>query len=138
MLSAAISLLSTALSGVQASGEPSILGTWLTDDHKALVSVNRCGEWWCGRISKVLDNRPGVPKTDVNNPEPSLRGRPIMGLLVLTEFRREGRRWTGGRAYDPKTGSSYRSKLELNADGSLKVTGCILFFCQSKRWTRVP
>jgi phosphoenolpyruvate carboxylase len=31
---------------------------------------------------------------------------------------------------------TYRSMLRLNADGSLKVSGCIAFFCQSQRWTR--
>ena len=45
--------------------------------------------------------------------------------------------WEGGRAYDPKSGSSYKSSLRLNADGSLRVTGCVLFVCRSKRWTRV-
>ena len=44
----------------------------------------------------------------------------------------------GGRAYDPKSGQSYRSSLKLEPDGSLKLTGCVLFICESRRWTRVP
>ena len=27
-------------------------------------------------------------------------------------------------------------RLQLNADGSLKVTGCVLVICDSRRWTR--
>jgi uncharacterized protein (DUF2147 family) len=47
------------------------------------------------------------------------------------------RRWEGGRIYDPNNGKSYNSYLALNADGSLKVAGCISFICRSQRWTRI-
>lgn len=116
----------------------SVEGRWLTDDRKAIVTITRCGELVCGKISKVLDTAPGVPRTDVNNPAASLRNRPITGMPVLTGFKHQGRTWTGGRAYDPQTGNSYRSRLKINSDGSLKVTGCVLFICQSKRWIRQP
>lgn len=118
--------------------EPSIEGRWLTDDRSAVVTIAHCGELFCGSITKVLNTAPNVPRTDIRNPEAGLRTRPILGLPVLTGFRREGRRWTGGRAYDPKSGNSYRSVLELSGEGSLKVTGCVLLFCQSKLWTRQP
>lgn len=116
----------------------SIDGQWLTDDGKAVVIIAPCGDARCGRIARVLDNRPGVPKTDINNPDPRLRNRAITGLPILSGFKRRDGKWIDGQAYDPKTGSSYRSRLELNGDGSLKVTGCVLFICQSKRWTRQP
>jgi vitamin B12 transporter len=41
-----------------------------------------------------------------------------------------------GRAYDPKTGKSYKAKLRPNPDGTLTVTGCVLFICQSQTWRR--
>ncbi len=132
---AALLLVAGRFSAAEAFNS-SIEGRWLTDDGKAVVTIGHCGETLCGNISKVLDTAPGVPRTDVNNPEARSRGRPILGLPVLTGFRLNGRRWTGGHAYDPKTGNSYRSVIELNGDGSLKVTGCVLFFCESKRWLR--
>jgi uncharacterized protein (DUF2147 family) len=58
--------------------------------------------------------------------------------VILTGFMNDRGKWVGGRAYDPKTGNSYRSRLELNTDYSLRVTGCVLLFCQSKRWKRIP
>lgn len=114
-----------------------IFGRWLTDDGKGIVTVAQCGDTVCGRIIQVLDREPGVPAVDVNNPDPSLRKRAILGLPVLAGFRRDAGQWSG-RAYDPKSGRSYRSQLALNPDGSLKVTGCVLFICRSKRWRRVP
>ena len=115
---------------------PSIQGLWRTDDGKGLVRVAPCGRELCGTIVRVLDRGPSVLTHDSNNPDPRLRGRPIQGLPILTGFQRSGRIWKGGRAYDPKTGRSYRSTLQLDPDGSLKVTGCVLFVCQSRRWTR--
>jgi uncharacterized protein (DUF2147 family) len=111
--------------------------SWLTDDRKGVVEIAPCGERLCGRIARVLDKGPGVPRTDVNNPDPRLRSRPLIGLVTLSGFARRGDEWEG-RAYDPKSGKSYRSTLRVQPDGSLKVTGCVLFICESRRWTRVP
>jgi uncharacterized protein (DUF2147 family) len=119
-----------------AAAEPSVEGRWLTDDGKGVVQIAPCGQRLCGRIVRVLDTGPNVPRTDVNNPDPGRRGRPLVGLQVLSGFRGGPVRWDGGQAYDPKSGSSYKSSLRLNADGSLRVTGCVLFVCRSKRWTR--
>ena len=115
---------------------PSIQGLWRTDDGKGIVRIAPCGAALCGTIVRVLDRGPDVLTRDSKNPDPRLRGRPIQGLPILTGFRRSGSIWKGGRAYDPKTGRSYRSTLQLNRDGSLKVTGCVLFVCQSRRWVR--
>jgi uncharacterized protein (DUF2147 family) len=114
-----------------------IEGSWLTDDHKGVVRISACGDKLCGRIAQVLDRAPGVPRADVNNPDARLRARPLVGLLTLWGFHRAGAAWQGGRAYDPKSGRSYRSTLALEANGSLKVTGCVLFICQARHWTRV-
>lgn len=113
-----------------------IEGLWLTDDRKGVVRIGPCGRQMCGWIARVLDRRPGVPTRDVRNPDPRLRGRPILGLATLTGFSGAGGEWSGGRAYDPKSGRSYRASLSLNADGSLNVTGCVAFICRTKHWTR--
>ncbi len=115
---------------------PGIEGLWLNDDHKGLVMIAPCGNKLCGTIARVLDNDPKAPKTDINNPDPALRKRPFLGLPVLTGFEGAGGSWKNGRAYDPESGKSYKSFLELQPDGSLKVSGCVLFICESRRWTR--
>jgi len=112
------------------------VGLWRTDDGKALIRIAPCGDRLCGRIAQILDSGAAVPRTDINNPDPRLRDRPLVGLLTLWGFTRHGEAWDGGRAYDPKSGKSYRSSLQLERDGSLAVAGCVLFVCQSRRWTR--
>jgi uncharacterized protein (DUF2147 family) len=122
----------------QAASPARIEGRWLTEDRKASVVISRCGDMICGAISQVLDKGSNVPTTDISNPDPSLRSRPIIGLTILSGFHPKGNGWRGGHAYDPKTGHSYRSTLALDGNDRLVVTGCILFFCQSKVWQRLP
>ncbi|HEV2817145.1 MAG TPA: DUF2147 domain-containing protein [Allosphingosinicella sp.] len=124
------------LSSVAAGAAAPIEGLWLTEDGKGVVRIGPCGRQLCGWIARVLDRGPGVPTRDVRNPDPRLRARPILGLPILSGFTASGARWTGGHAYDPKSGRSYRTTLSLNRDGSLAVTGCVTFICQTKRWTR--
>jgi uncharacterized protein (DUF2147 family) len=109
-------------------------GLWLTDDHKGVVRIGACGGRTCGWMARVLARGPNVPTHDVNNPNPGLRGRAIIGMPILTGFAADG---SGGSAYDPRSGRSYRTTMSLNGDGSLTVTGCVvLFLCRSVRWTR--
>lgn len=108
-------------------------GRWLTDDRSAIVTVRTCGEKLCGRIEKVLD--PKAPENDINNPDPDRRSKPLVGTPIFWSFVRSGSGWTDGRAYDPKSGNIYRSKLKVLESGKLEVTGCVLFVCRSRYWT---
>lgn len=132
---ALLPLLALASAAPAVAG-PSIEGLWLNDDRKGLVMIAPCGPSLCGTIARVLDTDPKAPKTDIHNADPALRKRPILGLPVLTGFQGSGGSWKNGRAYDPESGKSYKAYLELQPDGSLKVTGCVLFICESRRWTR--
>lgn len=123
---------------ILAASPAPISGDWINQDRSALVRIAPCGAQLCGSVVRILARGPKVPRTDVNNSDPRLRSRPLVGLRVLSGFTRSGSRWEGGRAYDPKTGSSYRSNLEFNPNGTLKVTGCVLFICRSQTWTRAP
>jgi len=111
-----------------------IAGRYLTGDGAGVVEVARCGDKVCGRLVRILKVRPGAPTTDVNNSDPALRSRPILGMPILSGFADAGSDWRG-RIYDPRNGKSYKSIVSKNADGSLKVQGCIAIFCQTQVWT---
>jgi uncharacterized protein (DUF2147 family) len=127
-------LLSVVATSARAA--PDVTGNWVTEEKTGLVSIRACGRSLCGTIGRVLVSRPGVPTTDVKNPDPALRSRPLLGLRILSGFAPAADGWENGRIYDPKSGKSYRSHLKVNPDGSLKVSGCIAFICKSQRWTR--
>ncbi|WP_233150873.1 DUF2147 domain-containing protein [Sphingomonas mollis] len=111
-----------------------IAGRWLTEEASAIVTIAPCGAATCGRITKLIKGPPSGPPLDRNNPDARLRDRPIEGLVILTEFKDGGDDWRG-RIYDPKSGKTYKSILKREADGGLKVQGCIAFFCRTQRWT---
>ena len=136
-LIALISLVVGVSAAAQPGPTPGIEGKWLTDDGKAVVVIDHCGRAICGAIVTVLDKGKNVPTADIENPDRHLRNRPLVGLTVLSGFHPDGGRWRGGRAYDPKSGRSYRSTLALDGARRLVVTGCILFICQSMIWQRL-
>lgn len=116
-----------------AQAKENVTGRWLTDDGSGVVEVGPCGAALCGRLVSVLD--PKAPAHDINNPEPQLRRRPLLGIAVLTGLTRDGEGWSGGHAYDPKAGRSYRARIRA-ADGGLDVTGCLFVICRTRHWTR--
>lgn len=98
-----------------------------------MVEVGRCGPAVCGRIVRVLKAQAGAPANDVHNSDAALRKRPIIGLPILTGFVERGAEWRG-HIYDPRNGKTYRSVVSRNADGSLKVQGCVAFLCRTQTW----
>lgn len=113
---------------------PGLAGDWRTEDGSALVRIGACGATVCGRVLRVL--APNAPPNDANNPDRALRGRPLIGVAVLSGFARNRSGDLQGSAYDPKSGRSYRAYLSLNANGTLRVTGCVLLICRSQTWRR--
>ncbi|MBO9712526.1 DUF2147 domain-containing protein [Sphingomonas sp.] len=113
----------------------SVVGVWRTNDGNADVKVDRCGQKMCGTVLRILN--PKAPKTDTQNPDASLRNRPMVGLVVLSGYQWKDGGWQGGKAYDAKSGKSYNSSIAVGKDGKLGVTGCVMFICQTRYWTRV-
>lgn len=121
------------LVALPASAATPIAGRYLTEDGAGIIEVGRCGNSVCGRLVRIVKAKPGAPTTDVNNSDPALRSRPILGMPILSGFADAGGDWRG-RIYDPRNGKSYKSIVSKNADGSLKVQGCIAIFCQTQVW----
>jgi uncharacterized protein (DUF2147 family) len=130
----AVLILSLALTAVPALAATSVQGRWLTPKKDSVIEIAPCGPRICGRVSKILKPAADGTATDKFNPNPALRARPILGLAILSDFTDAGSQWSG-TIYDPRNGKSYRSNLARNADGTLKVQGCIAFFCQTQTWT---
>ena len=48
------------------------------------------------------------------------KGKPIMGMDILTGLHADGAEWTGGEILDPDTGKVYKAKVKL-IDGGKKL-----------------
>lgn len=124
------------LLAVPAFAATPIAGRYVTEDGSGLIEIGRCGATVCGRLVRILKSEPNAPKTDVNNSDPALRSRPVLGMPILSGFTDGGKDWRG-RIYDPRNGKSYKSIVSRNGDGTLKVQGCIAFICQTQLWKPV-
>lgn len=124
-----------ALSGAAHAAQP-VTGRWSTVDGKAIVAIAPCGGKLCGKIEKIVKPTPGRPQTDIKNPDAALRNKPLTGHTLLSGFEDAGDVWKG-TIYDPESGKSYSSKVSRNGNGTLKVQGCIAFFCKTQTWTPV-
>lgn len=111
-------------------------GNWLTEPKDGIVQISSNSDGiYEGRI--IGGNEPG--KLDSNNPDITKRGLALRGQLIIRNMKYDGEgQWSGGTIYDPKGGSIYKCKLELRADGTLKVRGYIGFSLIGKTqvWTR--
>jgi uncharacterized protein (DUF2147 family) len=137
-------ILASALGGTaSAQPAPSPQGDWQTEGGWATVRIAACPgqpDRLCGRIVALKEPtfKNGSPKRDTANSDPKLRSRPVLGMPFITGFKAAGPgRWNGGKIYNPGDGKTYNSRMALNADGSLKVNGCVLVICQGQTWTRV-
>ena len=133
-------LLLTSVSASDAA--PSPIGLWYAEGGAAKVEVQLCGDALCGRAvwlrSPFDDN--GCPLSDKYNPDTSLRGRPVIGIDILSDLRpvSDGV-WDGGAIYDPTSGRTYRCTMSLAADDRLLVRGYVGFqlLGRTTTWFRV-
>ena len=135
MTKPALALLALVFATPLLASQP-VSGKWLTKERDAVITIGTCGQSLCGRISKFLVPPPqGADQRDVNNKDPKLRSRKLLGMAVLTGFREEDDLWRG-EIYDPKSGKTYRSVIRRLSGDRLEVKGCISIFCQTQVWTR--
>jgi uncharacterized protein (DUF2147 family) len=139
LFSAALAaLLALAAAPALAAADPAF-GEWLNEDGFGKITIAPCSSdpaLACGAISWLKDPV-GHPTRDVNNPDKSLRSRPLIGVLVVRDMKSAGPgRWSGGKLYDPESGKTYDGKLRVLSRNRLRVEGCVLMFCQSETWTR--
>jgi len=119
-----------------------IVGKWLTEDKDAIVQIFKSKGKYYGRLFWIKDplDEDGKPKLDKENPDPELRSRPLKGLIFLHGFvyDEDDNEWEDGKIYDPKTGNTYSSYMELDGNNTLNLRGYIGFsvFGRTSVWTR--
>ncbi len=112
-----------------------VMGNWLTEPRDGIIQISQAADGTLqGRI--VGGNEPG--KLDSHNPDPAKRGIALRGQVIMSGLKYDGEgRWSGGSIYKPADGKTYKCKIELRADGTLKVRGFIgvSLLGQNQIWT---
>ena len=126
-----------------------VAGKWWNQEKEAQIQIEPCDGKYCGKIIWLKEpNYPaddpkgmgGKPRIDRENPDPSKRERPILGMNLLWGFTHSGGNlWEGGSIYDPREGKTYKCKMTLEMPDHLKVRGFvgISLIGKTNDWTRV-
>ena len=130
-----------ALSAPLLADVADIEGTWLSGDGDGLIAIRVDDSEIHATILGSPNESPDRAKTDVKNPDPALRGRPLVGLEIFEDFRYDSNgAWSGGSIYDPNSGKTYSCKIKLVGPDTLKVRGFIgiALIGRTETWTRQP
>ena len=115
------------------------MGIWKLDNGKVTVRVSPCGGNLCGTVvalKKPRDDK-GRPRLDKENPNASLRSRPVIGLTILSNMKPVGEKSWTGTIYNPDDGYTYRSEMKMQNPSTMKVKGCMAVFCKTMKFVRV-
>jgi uncharacterized protein (DUF2147 family) len=119
------------------------LGTWFTGDRKGKVEIVNCGGPICGNLVwmlEPLDPATNMPKTDRRNADPSMQGRPLIGIPIILSMAPSSttpQKWEG-YVYNAEDGKTYSGSFALIGADTAELKGCVLggLICKAQTWTR--
>jgi uncharacterized protein (DUF2147 family) len=119
--------------GATGAARAHIEGCWINEAGDSVIELVSDGDAVRGRVVGLAEpvflegeeaGPPGEPRVDLNNPDIELRTRAIAGLFIVEDLVRDGDRWIDGSIYDPRSGSTYKARAELD-DEQLKIRGYV-------------
>jgi len=136
-----ISLLISVLSFAQKN---SILyGEWYSAKEDVIITLSEVNQTISAEITwlKFPNNVNGEVKTDLLNPDRSLRANKIIGLMMMSNFSHiAGNVWDNGTLYIAEEGKTYSGMMRLKDKNTLNLRGYIgfsFFERYSSTWRRV-
>ncbi len=103
-----------------------IIGKWMSAENDLKVEVYKeNGQYRAKVIWFVCEAGHSMSEFhDTENPTPSLRSRPWLGLQVLSNLHYNGGvEWNNGYIYDPNSGHTFSSVCRLKDYNTLTVRG---------------
>lgn len=116
----------------------SILGKWETIDDetnkpKSIIEFYKKGNMYYAKITKLLLK---PQDTLCDKCEGDKKDKPVVGMTIVWNMKRDGNELSGGEILDPNNGKTYTCKIWLEKD-KLKVRGYIAFLYRTQYWHRV-
>lgn len=116
------------------------IGVWETiDDNtgkaKSYVEIYEDNGKLYGKIKKIID--PAKQDRVCEKCTGDQKDQPVLGMQILTDMKKSGKTWSGGKILDPESGSLYTCKIWLDGENTLKVRGYIAFLYRTQTWNRI-
>ena len=92
--------------------------TWLTNGAASKIQMYKGTDGlFYGKLTWIkepIDKKTGKPACDLENPDENLRNKPLLGLVIMTGFKKNPEKngeYIDGRIYDPSRGHTYCAKI---------------------------
>ncbi len=126
------------------AGEATAAGLWWADNGSAQVEVHESDGALTGTIVwlRAPFGVDGQTLRDINHRDASRHDTPVVGLAMLSGFRRDSddaEIWTGGSVYDPGNGRTYQGTIRMDGEDRLLLRGFIgiSLLGRTTTWIRV-
>lgn len=132
------------ISGIAADD---IKGTYWDAEKKSHIRIYKAknGKYY-GKLDMLTEPNDvnGNPKKDPYNPDPSLRDRTCLGMVIAQAFSWDAdeNEWNGGTIYNPQDGKTYDAYLYFEGENKNKLylRGYVMgmpFLGKTSEWTRI-
>lgn len=135
-LAAAGVLAALPLHAQTPSGPSAFEGRWITESGNLEVEIARCGEAWCGTVSRVLGNRSMSMSGQEMNPADT---RPALGMKILSGLKPSGDSASlDGEIYNRENAKTYSVRLALDGPRLMAVRAYLglPLFGKTQVWQR--
>jgi len=118
----------------------SIIGQWETFDDetqakKSVIEIYNTNNLYFAKIvESFVSEKNAVCETCTGKN----KNKPIIGLIIIENLKKDGDEFTGGTIMDPENGKTYRCYLKLINSNKLKVRGYLglSLFGRTQYWIR--
>lgn len=137
-----LSIISCLFALCAVAQAPTIEGKWKTVDEdgnpKSIVRIFKATNgFYYGEVVELV-GRPS--NTPCKKCEGNLKDKPIVGMRILTDLKKDGEKYVKGKILDPESGKVYHCKAQLEESGSkLRLRGSLDssgLFGRSQTWLR--
>ena len=110
----------------------SIVGFWKTIDDetneaKSVVEIYKgSNNKYYGKVDKLFRKEGEDPNPMCDECPGYKQGKPILGMIIITNMEKNGNKYSGGKILDPSNGKEYKCKMWIE-DGKLQVRGYVGF-----------
>ena len=100
----------------------SIIGQWetfddSTKDKKAIIEIYKINNFF---FAKIVESYVSEKNAVCDTCKGSQKGKPIIGLVIIENIKKDGDEFNGGTIIDPENGKTYKCYLELINKDKLK------------------
>ena len=130
-----LTILVTTYSFAQQADE--IIGKYRLP-NKLDVEIFKSNGKYSGKIIALGDFDEGQT-TDINNPEKSKRGNPLLGMIIINnlEFDKDEKQWINGEMYGPEKGMVFNLKITEMREDEIEAVGSKYLFWKTLVWKKL-